>query len=295
MNAHVRPSPIDPMEGSQTAEILRLAKQGVKQKQIAAQTGSDYYYVGVTLWNLRRRGLLEQPQKNWSDEELEALREATVDKGMKGTAAAAYLSQKFGKSFNRNQVVQVTLRRAWKAESFWDRAENALREAVVDRRMSASDAAAHLTTTLGRTVTKNMVISKARRLGLELQGETGRPPRDKTRKEVARRETPRRAAPRTKTPVDGWDKPGHDAGKMEAAPPPIEWEPRRLTLLELREGDCRFPLGDPRGESFAFCGAPTEVGKPYCAHCAGVAYDTPAQRAEVRRKWRAARGLAVEA
>jgi GcrA cell cycle regulator len=294
MNAHVRPAPIDPMEGSQTADILRLAKQGVKQKQIAAQTGSDYYYVGVTLWNLRRRGLLEQPQKNWSDEELEALREATIDKGMKGTAAAAYLSQKFGKPFNRNQVVQVTLRRGWKAESFWTRAEKALREAVVERRLSASDAAAHLTATLGRTVTRNMVISKARRLGLELHGETVRPPRDKTRKNKARRQAPRRAATRTKTRADGRNKPGHDAAKIEAAPP-VEWEPRRLTLLDLREGDCRFPLGDPRGAAFAFCGSPTEAGKPYCPHCAGVAYDTPAQRAEVRRKWRAARGLTAEA
>lgn len=35
----------------------------------------------------------------------------------------------------------------------------------------------------------------------------------------------------------------------------------RKTLMELREGDCRYPMGDPKSSSFRFCG---KEGRPYC-------------------------------
>jgi GcrA cell cycle regulator len=38
----------------------------------------------------------------------------------------------------------------------------------------------------------------------------------------------------------------------------------RKPLLDLLEGDCRWPVGDPQKEGFGFCAAPRIPGKPYC-------------------------------
>jgi len=43
----------------------------------------------------------------------------------------------------------------------------------------------------------------------------------------------------------------------------------RIGIIELKLNTCRWPIGEPTDEDFCFCGAPTVVGKPYCAeHCA---------------------------
>lgn len=36
------------------------------------------------------------------------------------------------------------------------------------------------------------------------------------------------------------------------------------TILDLKPDDCRFPFGDPRDESFGFCGRPRVLGGSYC-------------------------------
>jgi GcrA cell cycle regulator len=301
-----------PREGTQTAAILRLAKEGVSQKQISEQTGSNYYYVACVLAKLRQRGLLEQPDKIWTDEALAALYDAVVVKGMGPAAAAAQLSAAFGRPFNRNMVQQVAFRRGWRAgdviaaatglrdivkkKRAWDDEHlAALREAAVVQKLSGAATAVALSEKFGRLFTRNAVIGMARRLGLSFTAPTGRPRRDSPRAAAARK--PRASArARQGAPQTNGCAPKAQC-EVEIVEPValVEWEPLRLTLLELRPGDCRFPLGDPRGESFGFCGAPVEAGKPYCPHCAGVAYDSPADRAEMRRKWRAARGLAAEA
>jgi GcrA cell cycle regulator len=40
---------------------------------------------------------------------------------------------------------------------------------------------------------------------------------------------------------------------------------QRLTLMELRAGRCRWPVGDPRKAGFFFCGSAAHEG-PYCTH-----------------------------
>lgn len=45
-----------------------------------------------------------------------------------------------------------------------------------------------------------------------------------------------------------------------------------VTLLELTEDTCRWPIGDPSQEGFLFCGAPPERGLPYCSTHAQAAY-----------------------
>lgn len=44
-----------------------------------------------------------------------------------------------------------------------------------------------------------------------------------------------------------------------------EVTPRRLSLLELQAGDCRYPYGgDTDGETMTFCGHPRRPGSSYC-------------------------------
>lgn len=41
--------------------------------------------------------------------------------------------------------------------------------------------------------------------------------------------------------------------------------PRHLSLLELEDGDCRYPYGgDEEGEEITFCGHPRREGSSYC-------------------------------
>ena len=46
-------------------------------------------------------------------------------------------------------------------------------------------------------------------------------------------------------------------------------KPRLLSLIELEDGDCRYPYsGDRDGEAITFCGHPRLTGSCYCApHC----------------------------
>lgn len=62
--------------------------------------------------------------------------------------------------------------------------------------------------------------------------------------------------------------------------------PERVTIMDLREGMCRWPVGDPTSPDFHFCGARSEIGSPYCEHHAQIAY----QPADRRREKKAARG-----
>jgi hypothetical protein len=43
---------------------------------------------------------------------------------------------------------------------------------------------------------------------------------------------------------------------------------QRRTLMQLNDHTCRWPVGDPAGPRFFFCGAVTETGQTYCPmHC----------------------------
>ncbi|MEM7731365.1 MAG: GcrA family cell cycle regulator [Pseudomonadota bacterium] len=63
----------------------------------------------------------------------------------------------------------------------------------------------------------------------------------------------------------------------------IEKKALKLSLLELTEKTCKWPIGDPATEDFWFCGLPVEPGKPYCAPCGGVAYQPMSARRDRRR------------
>jgi len=45
-----------------------------------------------------------------------------------------------------------------------------------------------------------------------------------------------------------------------------------VSLVDLKERMCRWPIGDPKDDGFKFCGGPSQEGIPYCNHHARVAY-----------------------
>ena len=115
--------------------------------------------------------------------------------------------------------------------------------------LSASQIAAKL----GEGVTRNAVIGKAHRLGL-----ASRPSPVKT--ESAAKPKPK-----------------------PARPAPVE-KPARVTLLNLTERMCKWPIGHPGDAEFHFCGRKSLPGQPYCAHHAAMAYQTPAPRRDRRSR-----------
>lgn len=58
---------------------------------------------------------------------------------------------------------------------------------------------------------------------------------------------------------------------------------RRLTLTELTERTCKWPVGDPMKEDFHFCGNDSSDGSPYCTYHARLAYQPSAERRRASR------------
>ena len=103
---------------------------------------------------------------------------------------------------------------------------------------------------LGEGLSRNAVIGKAHRLGLE-----ARP-----------------------SPVKVADSP---AAKPKAAPKPAKAEkPHRTSLLELNDRVCKWPIGHPGDADFHFCGKPSQAGYPYCGEHCLVAYQAQLPRRE---------------
>lgn len=63
----------------------------------------------------------------------------------------------------------------------------------------------------------------------------------------------------------------------------VEKKAKKLTLMELTERTCKWPIGDPATEDFWFCGLPVQAGKPYCEAHVGVAFQPMSSRRDRRR------------
>lgn len=118
--------------------------------------------------------------------------------------------------------------------------------------------AAQIAETLGG-VTRNAVIGKAHRLKL-----SGRVSPIKTSKKV------KSSAPSQATSKQT----GQPAQRSKPAPEFVDKAPEGdgISLLELRERNCRWPLGDPQHADFKFCGCSSLPGIPYCPEHASIAY-----------------------
>ncbi len=58
---------------------------------------------------------------------------------------------------------------------------------------------------------------------------------------------------------------------------------RKLSLLELNERTCKWPIGDPSTDDFFFCGLPCAPEKPYCSAHVQVAYQPMSSRRDRER------------
>ncbi|MDG1280038.1 MAG: GcrA family cell cycle regulator [Pseudorhodobacter sp.] len=63
----------------------------------------------------------------------------------------------------------------------------------------------------------------------------------------------------------------------------VEKHAKRISLMELTERTCKWPIGDPATEDFWFCGLPSTAGKPYCEAHVGVAFQPMSARRDRRR------------
>ncbi len=105
---------------------------------------------------------------------------------------------------------------------------------------------------IGDGVTRNAVIGKAHRLGLKS------------------RPSPVKSDPK---------KPKKPAPKPTAAPASDD----KISLLQLNERICKWPIGHPGEIDFHFCGLPSVAGHPYCGPHCEMAYQTQAPRKDRAR------------
>ena len=155
-------------------------------------------------------------------------------------------------------------------------------------------------------VTRNAVIGKVHRLGLS--NRVGGPDREE---EGGHRPRRRGAGARARARGAGAAARGEarPAGKEVVAPvrpkpagqvvPPqpaaseisaealanlaeVAKKARRLSLMQLTERTCKWPVGDPATDDFWFCGLPTVPGKPYCDTHVAVAFQPMSARRDRR-------------
>ena len=170
-------------------------------------------------------------------------------------------------------------------------------------------------------VTRNAVIGKVHRLGLSNRTTGASKPAAEAKEKPAAKAAPKTApkpaaAPQPKT------EPARPAAAAEAAPasetrpatmparkqiipagqplPPqpsaneispealakvneVEKKAKKLTLMELTERTCKWPVGDPATDDFWFCGLPVQQGKPYCEAHVGVAFQPMSARRDRKR------------
>ena len=62
----------------------------------------------------------------------------------------------------------------------------------------------------------------------------------------------------------------------------VEKTAKRLSLMELTERTCKWPVGDPATDDFWFCGHPVQQGKPYCEAHVAVAFQPMSTRRDRR-------------
>ncbi|WP_420859801.1 GcrA family cell cycle regulator [Marivivens marinus] len=168
-------------------------------------------------------------------------------------------------------------------------------------------------------VTRNAVIGKVHRLGLSNRSGGGGTGGAAAAKPAAKEKPAPKAKAEPKAPSKPKADPKPAAEKEEADPAPIpmsaarraiipagqplppqpstnEIDPealakvnevektaKKLSLMELTERTCKWPIGDPATEEFWFCGLPAQQGKPYCEAHVGVAFQPMSSRRDRRR------------
>ena len=160
------------------------------------------------------------------------------------------------------------------------------------------------------SVTRNAVIGKVHRLKLEGRAKAHVSAQEQAQPKVVaapvvetvvEMEMPARvvsmqSAPRIMRAVGGGGggSQGATALKMEEEMDAVAEQPRplvsaevvpisrNLTLVQLNERTCKWPLGDPLLPDFRFCGNHSNDASPYCLYHAKIAFQPVSERRRVR-------------
>ncbi len=134
--------------------------------------------------------------------------------------------------------------------------------------LSASQIAAAL-----GSVTRNAVIGKVHRLGLSGRAKAKPAATARPRAKLAK------APSRTVTTLVARGNLATVEVEEEVVPEALPVREnvvipmtRRVSIMELREGVCRWPLGDPLQADFAYCGGACATGRTYCEAHSRLAY-----------------------
>jgi len=151
-------------------------------------------------------------------------------------------------------------------------------------------------------VTRNAVIGKVHRLGLSNRAGAASAPAPEKKPAKAKAETKPAAkkapaervvevtvtAPRKPIVPAGQPLPPQPSAN-EISPEAlakvneVEKTAKKISLMELTERTCKWPIGDPATEDFWFCGLSVQQGKPYCEAHVGVAFQPMSSRRDRRR------------
>ena len=163
--------------------------------------------------------------------------------------------------------------------------------------------ASQIATELANGITRNAVIGKVHRLGLSNRATSTAKPDAKVKsaaKEEVKSAAPSEAAikePEAKAPISPARRQIIPAGQPLPPQPSaneispealakvseVEKKSKKISLMELTERTCKWPIGDPATSDFWFCGLPTQTGKPYCEAHVGVAFQPLSTRRDRRR------------
>lgn len=156
------------------------------------------------------------------------------------------------------------------------------RVALLRRLWEDGQSASKIAAQLGG-VTRNAVIGKVHRLGMggrvkpgeEVPAASAKAVEIETAIAVVEMEAPEPVAILAHHPAPEFPAP--------AAEPVALVVSQRVTIMDLRESMCRWPIGDPTTPEFRFCGARSITGLPYCTQHAEIAYQPAAERKRDRR------------
>ena len=133
---------------------------------------------------------------------------------------------------------------------------------------------------LGEGVTRNAVIGKAHRLGLESRPSPVKAGEDGAEAAPAAAPVAAAASPPPSAPA-----PVAAAVVRPAAKKPVRTgKAAKTTLLDLNEKICKWPIGHPGDADFHFCGKASQAGFPYCTEHCLVAYQAQLPRRDRDRR-----------
>jgi GcrA cell cycle regulator len=156
--------------------------------------------------------------------------------------------------------------------------------------------ASQIASLLGHGVSRNAVIGKVHRLGLAGRAKSPGLGSSRPRASASSPAAHRVSAPRLATAAPRITR---GATALAIAPQALmEAEPEafesvvvpmslRVTIIELKEAMCRWPLGDPASSEFRYCGSPAASG-PYCGYHCSLAYQPAHERRRDRDRLRRA-------